>query len=159
MLALGMVLALVATASAEAAPAEAAPPAPAPANADARPSLEFRQFDDKAFLAARRGTAPIVLYFEADWCVPCKEMHATTFREPAVLEAAAGMELFRVDMSRPDVHVDLIKKSFQVEGAPTLIVFAPGGREAARRFGFIPPDVLATMLAKAREPRRPPASS
>jgi thiol-disulfide isomerase/thioredoxin len=124
-----------------------------------RPSLTFRNFVDKDFVEARKGEAPIVLYFEADWCEPCKEMHARTFREPAVLEAAAGMELFRFDMTRSDGYVDIMKNSFQVIGAPTVIVFAPGGKEVARRFGFIPPADFAEMLAKAREPRRPPASS
>jgi thiol:disulfide interchange protein len=121
-----------------------------------KPSLPFRNFVDKDFVEARKGQAPIVLYFEADWCEPCKEMHARTFRDPAVLEAATGMELFRFDMTRSDGYVDIMKNSFQVIGAPTVIVFAPGGREVARRFGFIPPSDFAEMLAKGR---RPAASS
>lgn len=132
------------------------PPAAKPAPArpdDQRPSLAFREFDDKGFLAARKGSAPVVLYFEADWCQPCKQMHETTFREPAVLQAAAGMELFRVDMTNSgDRRVDLIRESFQVRGAPTVIVFAPGGKEAARRFGYIPADALAEMLVAGHKP-------
>jgi thiol-disulfide isomerase/thioredoxin len=124
-----------------------------------KPSLPFRNFVANDFVEARKGEAPIVLYFEADWCEPCKEMHARTFRDPAVLEAATGMELFRFDMTRSDGYVDIMKNSFQVIGAPTVIVFAPGGKEVARRFGFIPPADFTEMLAKAREPRRPPASS
>jgi thiol:disulfide interchange protein len=139
-------------------PAVATPPQNAASAADpvrgaeaARESLVFRNFDDKGFVAARNGAAPVVLYFEADWCQPCKELHATTFRDPAVIEAAAGMELFRIDMTVSDRYVDLVRESFQVSGAPTLIVFAPGGQEAARRFGFIPAGELTEMLAKGRK--------
>jgi len=112
--------------------------------------IEFAAFEDRVFVEARRSGAPIVLYFEADWCAPCKEMHARTFRAPAVLEAAAGFRLFRVDLTNPDRHLDLVKKSFRVVGAPTLILFGPDGKESGRRFGFIPPDDLAEMLGKSR---------
>lgn len=133
------------------APARFAPaedgPGPAPV-----PSLELAPFNDKAFLAARGKGSPVGLYFEADWCAPCKEMHARTFRDPAVVEAAAGIRFFRVDMTSPDAYVDLVKKSFRVSGAPTLILFAPDGKESGRRFGFIPPDDFADMLGKSRGP-------
>lgn len=127
-----------------------AAPAPPPPDAVAGPELEFRNFADKEFVTARQSGSPVVLYFEADWCEPCRQMHDRTFRDPSVIEAAKGMELFRFDMTSGDGYVDLMKKSFQVIGAPTVIVFASGGREAARRFGFIPPDDFAGMLAKAR---------
>jgi thiol:disulfide interchange protein len=129
---------------------------PAPAPAGQNPSLAFRNFVDQDFVRARQSGSPVVLYFEADWCEPCKEMHARTFREPSVVEAAAGMELFRFDMTSPDGYVDIMKNSFRVIGAPTVIVFAPGGKEVARRFGFIPPADFTEMLGKGR---RPPAGS
>jgi thiol:disulfide interchange protein len=167
-LALATVVAAAGTAQADdarspTAPAPAGKPVPAQGEGNAAPvvderrELAFRDFDDKAFVAARKGTTPIVLYFEADWCQPCKEMHATTFREPAVIEAAAGMELFRVDITNSaDRRVEILRESFQVSGAPTVIVFASGGREAARRFGFIGANALAEMLAAGR---KPPATS
>lgn len=115
-------------------------------------SLELAPFNDKAFLAARGKGSPVGLYFEADWCAPCKEMHAKTFRDPAVVEAAAGIRFFRVDMTASDAYVDLVKKSFRVSGAPTLILFGPDGKESGRRFGYIPPDDFAEMLGRSRGP-------
>jgi thiol:disulfide interchange protein len=142
--------------SSEAAASEAHVPQTAPAPSGQNPSLAFRNFVDQDFVRARQSGSPVVLYFEADWCEPCKEMHARTFREPSVVEAAAGMELFRFDMTSSDGYVDIMKNSFRVIGAPTVIVFAPGGKEVARRFGFIPPGDFAEMLGKGR---RPPAGS
>lgn len=137
-----------------AAPAAEPPPAPAaPAeDAHAAPQLEFAPFNDKVFIEARKSGAPVGLYFEADWCHPCREMHARTFREPAVLEAAAGYRLFRVDMTRPGAYLEILEKSFRVVGAPTVILFGPDGKERTRRFGFIPPDEFARMLGEGRKP-------
>lgn len=114
--------------------------------------LEFAAFDDKGFIEARKSGSPVVLYFESDGCTPCKEMHERTFRAPEVLQAAAGIRLFRVDLTNPDRQIDLLKKSFRVIGAPTLILFGPDGKETARRFGFVTADDFAVMLGKSRTP-------
>lgn len=146
------------------APAIAAPvvePEPVPAGPQrmpsagdpaAAPQLEFAAFHDKTFVEARRSGAPVALYFEADWCLPCRKMHAETFHEPAVLEAAAGYRLFRVDMTRPSYLLELIQKSFRIAGAPTVILFGPDGKERSRRFGFIPAGDLVRMLGEGRKP-------
>ena len=132
------------------APAAAAPgDAPVAAAGSARP-LEFSPFNDQLFLRARKSGVPVVLYFEADWCAPCKEMDARTFRAPAVVEAAAGLQFFRVDMTTPSPYLGLLEKSFRVTGAPTVIVFGPDGKERKRRFGFIPPEAFVKMLDEGR---------
>jgi thiol:disulfide interchange protein DsbD len=144
----------------EAGPAPAAPAAASGAAAEPSPpvtepteaGIHFDKFDDKAFLAARKSGAPVVLYFEADWCAPCREMHATTLREPSVAHAAAGVRFFRVDMSKPDSYVDLVQKSFRVTGAPTVIFFGPGGKESTRTFGFISAKEFVKMLEASRAP-------
>jgi thiol:disulfide interchange protein DsbD len=114
--------------------------------------LQLEPFEEKAFTAAQKSGSPFVLYFEADWCVPCTEMHAKTLRAPAVLEAAAGVRFFRVDMTEPDRYVELLKESFRVIGAPTTIFFGRDGKESERRFGYIPPEDYARMLGTSRKP-------
>lgn len=151
----GFLLAVVLTA-ASAVPAPCSPggdsAVPAAGGGDvAGRELELVPFDDKAFVAARKSGAPVGLYFEAEWCAPCKEMHSRTFRAPAVVDAAAGIRLFRVDITEPDRQISLLQKSFQVIGAPTVILFGPDGKESDRRFGFIPPDDLAKMLVESRK--------
>lgn len=138
------------------APSQEAAPVP-PAQASGEPAaapaqLEFTPFNDKLFLEAKRSGSPIGLYFEADWCHPCREMHARTLRDPAVLKAAEGFRLFRVDMTRPGGYLELVQKSFRILGAPTVIVFGPDGKERARRFGFIPPADFVHMLEEGHKP-------
>lgn len=129
-----------------------APAATATAEEPAGRTLEFAEFHDKTFLEARRSGAPVGLYFEADWCLPCRRMHEETFHEPAVLQAATGYRLFRVDMTQPSYPLELIQKSFRIAGAPTVILFGPDGKERSRRFGFIPAGDLVRMLDEGRQP-------
>lgn len=126
---------------------ESAPPA-AEGGPPASGGIAFTPFDDKVFTEAERSGAPFVLFFTAEWCQPCREMHERTFRAPAVVEAAAGTRFLRVDLTKPDRYVRLVKKSFRVLGAPTVIVFGPDGKEKTRRFGFIPPEDFARMLGE-----------
>ncbi|HEY2773051.1 MAG TPA: thioredoxin fold domain-containing protein [Candidatus Binatia bacterium] len=152
---------VIGPAAAAAAPATDAAPAPAPAAPaaadDEKPQpaaleLAFTPFEDKLFVEARQNGVPIVLYFEADWCAPCRKMHETTFRSPAVVEAAAGIRLFRVDMTRPNSYLDLVEKSFRITGAPTVVLFGPDGQERQRQLGFIPAATFAKMLSSTRKP-------
>jgi thiol:disulfide interchange protein len=141
------------------APARAADEVPR-AGAEHPAELAMEPFQDLAFIEARRSGSPVALYFEADWCAPCREMHARTFVAPGVLAAAAGYRFFRVDMTEPSRAVDLLRQSFRVAGAPTVILFDAGGRESSRGFGFIAPEEFQRMLEKARgtaQPAPPPA--
>jgi thiol:disulfide interchange protein DsbD len=130
---------------------------PSPAHerpAAAAPALEFVSFDEHVFTAAQRSGEPFVLYFEADWCLPCKEMKARTFVATEVLEAATGTRLLSVDITEPGRYVRLIQESFEVVGAPMTIFFGPDGKERHRRFGFIPPKDYARLLTETRAPAK-----
>jgi thiol:disulfide interchange protein len=83
-------------------------------------------------------------------------MHATTFRDPAVVAAAAGVRFFRVDMTTPTHYLALVQKSFAIFGEPTVIVFGQDGKERTRRFGFIPSGDFLKMLELGRTPAPAP---
>ncbi|HXC50883.1 MAG TPA: thioredoxin fold domain-containing protein [Candidatus Limnocylindrales bacterium] len=146
-------IAIAASAAAGSEPqAPGAKAAEAAAPASDAPQLRFEPFQDDAFIAARKSGAPVVLYFEADWCAPCREMHARTFPAPQVLSASSGIRFFRVDMTKPNRYLALVQESFQILGEPTVVIFGPDGKERSRRFGFVPPDDFAKMLSESRTP-------
>lgn len=113
--------------------------------------LSLREYSDEAFREAVDSRAPVVLYFEADWCAPCKEMHDRTFRDPAVLEAAEGTRFLRIDMSGGDPVANEAQRAFRVFGAPTTIFYSAGGKERERRIGFIPPALFVRLLRASGE--------
>ncbi|GGY20980.1 protein-disulfide reductase DsbD [Paludibacterium paludis] len=105
-------------------------PSPAPAFA---PVGSTRELD----LAIRNAAGkPVMLDFYADWCVSCKEMEDTTFRDPAVEASLRRYVLLRADVTaNAPEHVALLKR-FGLFGPPGIILFDKAGKEAGRVVGY-----------------------
>ena len=118
--------------------------------------LTWKPFTSEAFSAAEQSGSPFVVTFGAEWCAPCKEMEAKTYRDPAVIEAAAGKHLLYVDMTGNDSYVDVVRKSFKVFGAPTTLFFGPDRKERTRRIGYIPAGDFVRLLRESGAPAPTP---
>ena len=42
----------------------------------------------------------MLIDFYADWCIPCKELDAVTFSDPAVVEESKRFTPYKVDMTQ-----------------------------------------------------------
>ncbi|MFO1477248.1 MAG: thioredoxin family protein [Verrucomicrobiota bacterium] len=75
---------------------------------------------------------PLLLFFTATWCGPCKLMSRLTLSQPEVQDAlrAAG----RVAVDIDDQH-DLSTR-FGIEAVPTFVLLSPSGAELRRASGF-----------------------
>jgi thiol:disulfide interchange protein DsbD len=113
------------------------PLAPIPAWADAQPSLPFHpvrsvaDLDRQVAHASREGR-PVMIDFYADWCTSCKEMEDTTFLDPRVRKALAGMVLLRADVTADDADDKALLKRFGIFGPPTIAFFGRDGVERPR---------------------------
>jgi len=90
--------------------------------------------------AARR-SAPVMLDFYADWCVPCKAMEARTFSDPKVQAALAGTVLLRVDVTQNSPDDAVLLERFGLHGPPAILFFAKNGAELKRHriVGYMDP--------------------
>ena len=74
-----------------------APPDEAPAVEADAPTITWQNFDSALLEQAQQERRPVIVYFHADWCVPCIELDRYTFSDPGVVESAESFIRTKVD--------------------------------------------------------------
>jgi len=124
--------------------------------------IAWRPLTPTALAAARATGHPSVIDFTAEWCIPCREMDATTFHDAAVVSEARGFAMLRADVTVTNGDAESLMREHRVLGVPTYLFFTRDGVEAARLVGYVAAEeFLRAMRAAAgaspgTETSRPP---
>ncbi|UCG34278.1 MAG: thioredoxin family protein, partial [Phycisphaerales bacterium] len=79
---------------------------------------------DRALARAKSEGKPAMIDFTAEWCIPCREMDATTFAHPDVIEEAKRFVAIKADLTkRGNPQVRKLQKRFNIY-APPVVIFA-----------------------------------
>lgn len=92
---------------------------------------------------------PVVIDFYADWCIPCHDLHKSTFTNPGVIRALERFRKVRADATRLDNEdTKNLIRLFGVYGVPTVIFLDEAGREVEemRVSGFVGPKEFLGMM-------------
>jgi thiol:disulfide interchange protein DsbD len=108
--------------------------------------VAWNEFSDQALAQAAAKGRPAFVDFQAEWCLPCREMEFTTFRDPTVVGLAAEFTTLRVDVTAADEAANEVMHRFKVLGVPTYILFGPDGRERRRFVGSVSAPELASAM-------------
>lgn len=113
--------------------------------------LQFTFIDNMSDLNQQLASSqghPVMLDFYADWCVDCKRMEATTFKDPSVIAALTNTQLLQLDMTDNTTAHQSLLKSLKVFGPPTLLFFDEKGKELSqyRLVGSITAETLLSHL-------------
>ncbi len=124
-----------------------------------RPALEFAAVKglggpdglEAALVRAGAEGRPVMLEFYADWCVSCKEMEDSTFRDPRVRAALGDALLLRADVTANDERDRALMKRLGVLGPPAILFFGPDRveRRRYRTVGFVKAGKFAASVTGA----------
>jgi thiol:disulfide interchange protein DsbD len=116
--------------------------------------LSFAAYDAGLLQKAQQEGKPVFIDFTATWCLPCKELEIKTFPDPQVRETFEKWVLLKADMTQySSGPVEDLKKTYGIQGVPTLIFIGTDGRERKdlRAVGFIPPAELLQKLQQTAD--------
>jgi len=110
-------------------------------------AIAWRTDVKPALSEAKRVVRPAFVDFWAVWCVPCKQMDATTYRDPAVAAAMAAFVPLKVDFDVQEVFSD----RYGVSDLPLVLFLDGAGREIARHAGLIETARLVKLMRHVSE--------
>lgn len=95
------------------------------------PLPQWRDFTPEYF-TANLGKKPLLLEFTADWCPNCKFLEATVLTGEHMRDwkARYGMELLRVDLTRPNAYAVRLLEMLGSKSIPLTALFPAGERAA-----------------------------
>lgn len=106
-------------------------------------------FSEAAVAGATAAGRPVLIDFQAAWCLPCREMERTTFRHPEVVRAAEAFTALRADVTVQDDEAEALMARWQVPGVPTYVLLDRTGRERRRLVGFVAAEEFLAALREA----------
>jgi len=106
---------------------------------------------DKAVVVATSQGKTVMLDFYADWCVECKRMEKTTFRDPGVIQMLSGSVLLQADVTAFDATDEALVRHFSLYGPPAILFFDQEGQErtGVRMIGYMNADEFKAHLGMA----------
>lgn len=119
----------------------------------------------EALAEAEAQGRPALVYVQAAWCGPCRQLERETFADPTVQVRLARFARARLTIDDHDRRHHLAgwrlseaewAAHYGAEATPTLVFLAPDGSVLGRQSGFLPPSGLLPILDAALDAALPP---
>jgi len=100
--------------------------------------VSWRYSFNQATVEATEAGKPLLVYFTADWCGPCKQMKAWVYSDQSVADAIeAGFVPIKIDLSTEGLPDQAIAERYDVQAIPTVITLTPDGQPISRSAGYL----------------------
>jgi thiol-disulfide isomerase/thioredoxin len=104
----------------------------------------FKGDVNAAFASAKASNKPVLLYWGAQWCPPCKQLKSAVFSRADFIEKSKLFVAVYLDGDLPDAQK--FGDEFRVTGYPTVVVFKPDRTEITRIAGNMDLSLYAGVL-------------
>jgi thiol:disulfide interchange protein DsbD len=112
-------------------------------------SIDWKPYTSSAVAATVKSDKGTIIDFYADWCIPCKELDASTFSNPEVIAASKNFRAFKADMTKSlSPEVEELRDKYKIVGVPTVLIIGKNGREAKRITGYVSANEFYNILKK-----------
>ncbi|HUX59743.1 MAG TPA: thioredoxin fold domain-containing protein, partial [Ignavibacteriaceae bacterium] len=101
-------------------------------------SIEWKSYSENSLSKSLSLNKGAIIDFYADWCIPCKELDASTFSDPNVISESKDFITLKANMTKtlsPDV--EQLRDKYKIIGVPTVLILNSKGKEVKRITGFI----------------------
>ena len=110
-------------------------------------SIKWQKYSEQILTAKTDGKKGTIIDFYADWCIPCKELDASTFSDPKVIEESEKFINLKADMTKSLADdVEALRNKYKIVGVPTVLILDKNGNEVKRITGFVPPEEFYRIL-------------
>lgn len=91
----------------------------------------WQKYNEAAFQEARRNQRPVLIHFDADWCLQCKSIFESAIDTAKVKQRLSSMNarLFNMDVTKPSETSGKLLSALGKKNLP-LTVFYPASRDA-----------------------------
>jgi len=114
--------------------------------------IPWQPYSEQAVAEARKAGRGVIIDTFADWCIPCKELDQSTFRNAEVRREAERFVNLKLDLTRSDAGTEpaRAKERYGIRGVPTVIFLDPEGKERSdlRLEGFEKPSAFLEKRMK-----------
>jgi thiol:disulfide interchange protein DsbD len=114
-------------------------------------SIQWKKYNQNTLisdLSLKRGA---IIDFYADWCIPCKELDASTFSNSKVIAEADNFITLKADMTKSlSPEVDSLRNKYNIVGVPTVLILNNKGTEVKRITGFVPAEEFLKILSMVK---------
>jgi thioredoxin:protein disulfide reductase len=110
-------------------------------------SINWKAYSPSIATANIQSSKGTIIDFYADWCIPCKELEASTFSNPKVIAESKDFNAYKANMTKslsPDVQA--LRDKYSIVGVPTVLLLNSKGKEVKRITGYVDANEFLKLL-------------